>query len=144
VLLADGVRLPDPPEATAGEDAAALCPDGLPPPPDGSPQGSLRPDRIVASLGPLRQGAEACAGATTGPGAAGARVALAMRIGPDGRLADVCVSEDSAGDPQLRVCLVRTARAVAFEAPDPPGFVDVQLPLVLAPRDSERQRPLCE
>ena len=67
-----------------------------------------------------------------------------MRIGPDGRVSEVCVVESEHPDPTLHACLVRSARAVAFDAPSPAGFVDVQLPLVLAPLPVQRQRALCE
>ncbi len=144
VPLAEGVRLPaDAAAASSGADNAR-CPDGLPELPEEAPIGDLRPDRIVASLGPLRQGAEICVGATAGPGAAGGRVVLAMRIGPDGVVNEACVVESAAPDPALHECLARAARAVAFDAPAPPGFVDVQLPLVLAPLPAQRQRPLCD
>ncbi|MCB9594365.1 MAG: hypothetical protein H6719_16660 [Sandaracinaceae bacterium] len=144
VPLAEGVRLP----AAAGTETPggdpSRCPDGLPALAEDAPLGTLRPDRIVQSLGPLRQGAEICVGATAGPGAAGGRVALAMRIGGDGRVAEACVAESSVVDAALHECLVRAARAMAFDAPSPPGFVDVQLPLSLAPLPVQRQRALCE
>lgn len=144
VPLAEGVRLPAPAAGGGGLEDPAFCPGGLPELPADAPLGDLRPDRIVSSLGPLRQGAEICVGASTGPGAAGGRVALAMRIGPDGTVSEACVVESASPDPTLHACLVRAARAVAFEAPSPPGFVDVQLPLVLAPLPVQRQRALCE
>ncbi len=144
VTLAAGTRLPGAPAAADAADTEGLCPNGLPPLGEGMSEGSLRPDRIVSSLGPLRQGAEICVGATDGPGAAGGRVGLAMRIGPDGQLIEACVTEEAAPDPTLRACLLRAARATMFPEPDPPGAVDVALPLVLAPLDSQRQRPLCD
>ncbi len=144
VPLADGVRLPTLTDVDAGDDADASCPSGLPPLADDAPLGTLRPDRIVASLGPLRQGAAICVGATSGPGASGGRVQLALRLGPDGRVSEACVVEDATDDPALRTCLVRIARGIAFMAPDPPGFLDVQIPLVLSPLESQRQRPLCD
>ncbi|MBX3273336.1 MAG: hypothetical protein KF729_23940 [Sandaracinaceae bacterium] len=143
VPLAEGVRLPEAPVASDEPDPS-WCEDGLPPIDEDAPQGSLRPDRIVRSLGPLRDAAASCVGGASGPGAAGGRVALAMRIAPDGRVAEACVRERAAPDPALHACLVRAARAIAFEAPSPPGFVDVELPLVLAPLTAQRQRALCE
>lgn len=144
VPLAEGVRLPADEGSSAGTEDNSRCPDGLPELAADAPIGDLRPDRIVASLGPLRQGAEICVGATAGPGAAGGRVVLAMRIGPDGVVNEACVIESAAPDPVLHECLARAARAVAFDAPSPPGFVDVQLPLVLASLPVQRQRALCE
>jgi len=144
VAMAPGVRLPSPGDRGPGADEGALCPDGLPSLSEDSPLGGLSPDRIVASLGPLRQGAAICVGATSGPGASGGRVQLAMRLGPDGGVSEACVVEDGTDDPVLRACLVRIARGVGFDAPDPPGYVDVQIPLVLSPLASQRQRPLCD
>ena len=144
VALAPGVRLPARPEAIALEDDSTRCPDGVPALAEDAPLGVLRPDRIVASLGPLRQGSALCVGATSGGGAVGGRVVMALRIGPDGVVSEACVVHDGMDDPLLRACLIRAARGTAFEAPDPPGFVDVQLPLVLAPLATQRQRPLCE
>ncbi len=142
VALAPGTRLPAPPDAAPEVDAAAgLCPDGLPE--TDAPLGELRPETIVQSLGPLRQAAEICVSGTTGPGAAGGRVVLALRIGADGTIDEACAVEDAPGDPALRACLLRATRSVGFPAPSPAGVVDVQLPLVLAPLPAQRQAPLC-
>jgi hypothetical protein len=144
VALAPGTRLPAPPDAPASADAAAgLCPDGLPELAPDVPLGDLRADAIVQSLGPLRQAAEICVSSTTGPGAAGGRVVLALRIGADGTIDDACAVEDATNDPVLRACLLRATRSVAFPAPSPAGVVDVQLPLLLAPLPAQRQAPLC-
>ena len=140
--LAPGTRLPAPPSA-AEAPPEVRCPGGLPPLEADAPIGQLRPDVLVQSLGPLRQGAAICVSTAQGPGAAGGRVVLAMRIGPDGSVTDACAVEDETGDPRLLDCLRRSARAVAFPAPSPPGHLDVQLPLVLAPEASQRQRPVC-
>jgi hypothetical protein len=142
VALEPGTRLPEPPAPETAR-GAALCPDGLPPLPDDAAVGALAPEAIVARLGPLRQGAAICVGTTGGPGAAGGRVTLALRIGPDGTVEEACAVRDEADDPALRACLAEAARSTAFAAPDPSGYVDVQLPLVLAPVESQRQRPLC-
>lgn len=143
VPLSAGTRLPAPPEVQEG-DAAAICPDGLPALPEDAPLGSMRPERILQSLGPLRQGAEICVGATDGPGAAGGRVVMALRIAADGRVAETCIMEDATDDPTLRACLLRAARTIAFPPPESPGTVDVALPLALSPLPSQRQRPVCE
>lgn len=143
VALAEGTRLPEPP-ATAPPTEDASCPGGLPPLAEDAPIGRLRPEAIVGSLGPLRQAAATCVGAAEGEGAGGGRVALAIRIGPGGLVQEACAVEDATNDPSLRACLARAARTTAFPAPDPPGAVDVQLPLVLAPLPSQRQRPLCD
>jgi len=144
VALAPDTRLPAPPPVVAIEGQDALCVDGLPDLQDSDPIGTLAPEQIVSSLGPLRQAVEACAGASDGPGAAGGRVAMALRIAADGRVASACIVEDATGDPALRACIVRATRSIAFPAPEPAGFVDVQLPLALSLLESQRQRPLCD
>jgi hypothetical protein len=145
VALAPGTRLPQPPGQTEHADAGAgLCADGgLSELAEDAPTGDLRPETLVQRLAPLRRSAEACVSGTQGPGAAGGRVVLALRIGPDGAVTEACAAEDSTGDPVLRTCLLRAARTLAFDVPSPPGFVDVELPLVLAPVASQRQVPLC-
>ncbi|HJL14726.1 MAG TPA: hypothetical protein RMH99_03665, partial [Sandaracinaceae bacterium LLY-WYZ-13_1] len=99
VALEPGTRLPEPPEASGANGADALCPDGLPALAEDAPVGSLAPRVILSSLGPLRQGAEICVGTT---GGAGGRVELALRIGPDGRVAEACVVRDETDGPALR------------------------------------------
>ena len=78
-----------------------------------------------------------------GPGAAGSRIEITMRIGADGRLADACISRDSASDPALRDCLLEVARGTVFPAPSPAGYVDAALPLTLAPDASLTQALVC-
>lgn len=145
VALDPGTRLPASFERGLREpNVDVRCPDGLPVLAEDAPLGVLPPEVLVASLGPLRQGAETCAGTTGGPGAAGGRVTLALRIGPGGEVQSACIFEDETGDPMLASCLTTAARATAFPAPDPAGIVDVHLPLRIAPVDSQRQRPLCQ
>lgn len=144
VALAPETRLPEIAGASAPVDPRAhLCPGGLPALADDAPLGDLRPDAIVQRLDPLRQAASACVSASEGPGAAGGRVVLGIRIGPGGVVTDACAVEDATADPALRGCLVRAARSVAFPAPSPDGSVDVQLPLLLAPLALQHQAPLC-
>jgi hypothetical protein len=143
IALEPGTRLPAPPNAPSQEAGEALCPEGLPALPEAAPIGDLRADRVVQSLAPLRQGAAICVGTAQGQGAGGGRVVLAIRIAPDGHVERACASADETGDASLRECLAQAARAVIFPAPDPPGYVDVALPLSLAPLDSQRQRAIC-
>ncbi len=145
VALAPNTRLPDAPATDSSVAAdAGLCPEGLPELPANAVAGDLHTDAIVSSLGPLRQAASTCVTGTQGPGAAGGRVVLALRIGADGRVETACATEDETSDPVLRECLLRAARATAFPTPNPPGSLDVQLPLALAPLESQRQTPICE
>jgi hypothetical protein len=140
VVLEAGTRLPDAPVIQAGE-RAELCPDGLPELAEDAPLGDLPADRIRGALDPLRSAAELCVGTSAGPGAAGGRVSLAVRIGPDGRVTDACAMEDSTGDAELRACLSRAARELAFDAPG--GYLDFALPLALEPGRAQRQIPVC-
>ncbi|MFK7989129.1 MAG: hypothetical protein AB8I08_24130 [Sandaracinaceae bacterium] len=142
VALAEGTRLPEPaaPPATEG---APLCPEGVPPLAEEAPYGSLSADQLRSQLGPLRERAAICVSTATGPGAAGGRFDVAVRIDAEGAVGDACVQSDSAGDPALRGCLVRALRDLRFDAPSPPGVVDVALPLVLSPAAAQRQAPLC-
>lgn len=140
VVLEEGTRLPDAPAIQAGE-PAELCPDGLPELAESDPLGDLPAARIRGALDPLRSAAELCVGTSTGPGAAGGRVAMAVRIGPEGRVAGACVMEDSTGDAALRACLVRAARELSFDAPG--GYLDFALPLALEPGRAQRQVPVC-
>lgn len=140
VVLEEGTRLPEPAAIDPGE-GAELCPQGLPELAESDPLGDLPADRIRDALGPLRTGAELCVGTSTGPGASGGRVSMAVRIGPEGRVSDACVIEDTSGDPQLRACLARAARELSFDPPG--GYLDFTLPLALEPGRAQRQAPLC-
>ncbi len=141
VTLAPDVRLPSP--SPVADDGVGLCPNGLPDVPD-TELGQLSAQAIVSALGPLRDGATACLESAQGRAAAGGRVVLAMRIGPDGAMANACLVEDPIRDPRLRSCLLEAARATAFTPPSPAGVVDAVLPLELRPDASATQRPTCE
>jgi hypothetical protein len=67
-----------------------------------------------------------------------------VRIGGDGAVTDGCFPSDDIGDPAFRACVLEAARATRFPVPDPPGHVDVVVPLAFAPSDSMRQAALCE
>jgi hypothetical protein len=140
VALADGTALPQA-QAPAEGETAAVCAEGLPELAESDPIGDLAPDRILAGIEPLRRAAELCVGTSTGAGAAGGRVAITVRIGPDGRVPAACVSEDSTGDAALRACLVRAARELSFDPPG--GYVDFALPLALESGRAQRQSAVC-
>ncbi|MBW2464919.1 MAG: hypothetical protein JRH11_24935, partial [Deltaproteobacteria bacterium] len=140
VTLPRDVTLPD--ATPRPDDGRGLCPDG--PPAASGDSGELTGAAIVGALGPLRQGAALCMATARGPGAAGTRVDLAMRIGADGRLTEACITRDSASDPALRDCLLEAARATVFPAPSPAGYVDAVLPLALVPDASLTQALVCD
>lgn len=143
------VPLPVDTRLPAGEPAvdpelarAGMCEGGLPAAPDARP-GALPRSAIVDALGAFRSRAAECMRLVTGPAAAGGALDVAFRIAGDGSVAHACARRDEAGDPGLRLCVLDAARALSFPAPDPPGVVDVALPVLLAPDQGLLQRPLC-
>ena len=140
VLLSDDTRLPDA-VMLAPSDAEPLCA-GLPDLAPDATLGDLPSDRVVQALTPLRAAGEICVGTNTGTGARGGHVVIDVRVASGGAVSDACVREDETGDATLRACLVRATRALTFD--DPGGAFDFELPLVLAPGISHRQRALCD
>ncbi len=141
VALEPGTRLPEAPTMVDAEQGVALCLDGLPELDETAPIGDVPPSQIRRALGPLERAAELCVGTSLGRGAAGGLVSIAVRISPSGRVSDACIMEDATGDPSLRACVVRAARALVFE---PPGFfVDFALPMRLLAGRSQHQAPIC-
>lgn len=143
VPLAPETRLPGPNERRSSDETALLCPDGLPVPTEGAEEGVLQAMQIVGAIGPLREGARSCFAHATGTAAVGGRLALAIRIGPEGAVTEACFTGDEIGDPALRACVLEAARATHFPTPDPRGFVDAVVPLAFEPDTSLRQSPLC-
>jgi hypothetical protein len=141
LLLSDDTRLPAVAATSTVEDVA-LCEGGLEPLPDDAPVGDLGTERLLAGLAPLRSAGEICVGTSTGTGARGGRVVVDVRIGAGGNVSAACIREDETGDATLRACLVHALRSLVFD--DPGGVIDFELPLVLAPGLSHRQRALCE
>lgn len=120
------------------------CPAGLPEPAEASVEGELASQAILPALEPLRKQAQACLEQARGAARAGGRFVLALRIAQEGRVQDSCVQEDATEDALLELCILASARALRFPRPDPAGFVDLRLPLSLAPASAPAQRPLCE
>lgn len=140
-LLPEGTLLPPLAEANA---PARMCPDGLPDLPGGSVEGDLATEAVVAALAPLRESASACLANATGPARAGGRITLALRVAPDGSITETCLVQDGIADASLAECVLSSARTLRMPAPNPPGFVDVHVPLELAPVTEPVQQPLCE
>lgn len=142
VALPKGTKLPvltPPTAARAGE----LCPDGLPPPAASDREGELSGAAAQSSVGPLREHALACALNTGGRALLGGRLVLALRIADNGRAREACFVSDEIGEPLLRRCLVSAARDLAFPAPSPAGFADLQVPLQIELEGPAAQRPRC-
>jgi hypothetical protein len=141
VALEPGTRLPEVPPTLDVESDVALCLDGLPELDESAPIGDLPPSRIRSALGPLERAAELCVGMSSGRGAAGGLVSIAVRIAPNGQVSDACIMEDATDDPSLRACIIRAARELIFETPG--FFVDFALPLRLLAGRSQQQTPIC-
>lgn len=141
IALPQSTRLSPPPTQPV---LKAHCPAGLPEPKAERPEGDLEAPAIVDALAPLTNGAQRCLEQATGPAAAGGRVTLAVRIGERGAVEAACLVDDTIEDPTMAGCLVETARTLAFPAPSPTGFVDVQLPLSLAPGGGAPAQRICQ
>ncbi len=140
-LLPQGTRLP----VLAGPTPPArACPDGLPEPAPGRAEGQLATETVGAALAPLRDSASACLVNAQGAARAGGRLAIALRIDERGGVEDACLLEDGIADSGLATCVLGSARALRLPAPQPPGFVDVHLPLALTPSNEPAPAPLCE
>lgn len=142
VALAADTRLPD--STPQAPDARSHCPNGLPEPDANAPEGDLPSASIVRSLSFIHEPLQRCLANTTGPGAMGGKVVLALRILDTGNVSDTCLFEDAIGDNVLAACLTETARTATFSRPHPVGFVDVHIPLSLSPVSDPPARPVCE
>jgi len=141
VALPEGTVLP---AARAPEDATRLaCPTGLPEPAVDAVEGELAAASILGALDPLRAAAQRCLEQASGPAAAGGRLVLGMRINAAGAPETLCLIEDGIGDAVLSSCVVESARALRLPQPNPAGFVDVHVPLQLAPITRPPPRPVC-
>lgn len=140
-LMPLGTQLP--PLAAAAPPARA-CPDGLPEPAKGRAEGELPTEAVVAALAPLRESASGCLVNAQGAARAGGRIAIALRVDEQGAIEDACLLEDGIADAALAACVLASARVLRLPAPQPPGFVDVHLPLALTPSNEPAPAPLCE
>jgi hypothetical protein len=140
VALPKETRLPPP--AAANTDL--LCPSGLPAPAHGEHEGDLDAESARAAFGPLREAALSCALATGGRALLGGRMVLGLRIGADGKAAQLCFVSDAIAEPQLRRCLVSAARDLNLPTPQPAGFVDLNVPLEIALEGPTQQRTSCD
>jgi len=141
VVLEEGTRPPQEPERTTP--AALRCPDGLPEPSAQAVEGALPRETVRKALGPLTRGAMDCLSVARGKAAAGGNLTLAIRFGEAGAAETLCLVEDGPNDAMLSACIIETARSLRLPAPDPPGFVDVHVPLDLQPAGTTLQHPLC-
>jgi hypothetical protein len=142
VALDPATSLPS--TAPQAPDARMHCPDGLPEPPASAPEGDLPSASIVRSMTAIHERLQRCLANTTGPGTVGGKVTLALRIADTGNVSHSCLVEDAIHDNVLAACLTETARAATFSRPTPVGFVDVHIPLSLAPSSDPAPRVVCE
>ncbi|MDH5491422.1 MAG: hypothetical protein OEY14_05665, partial [Myxococcales bacterium] len=133
VALPEGTRLP----ASAPPRWQALCPSGLPEA-EGA-LGGLEAAPIRAALRAAEPNLLRCA-ALAGPSPS-LRMEVAFRVGAGGEVTQACVIRDDRDVPAARACVVEHLRELRF--PDPGGWVDVHLPLSLAPEGSLAQRARC-
>jgi hypothetical protein len=140
IVLPAGTKLPAPPPPAPSADS---CPDGLPDLDENEPLGDLDRSAIVAALGPLQDAASECMRNATGVGRAGGKLVLALRVGRDGSVPRACTYSDPIGDVALATCVLSGARQLRFPPPNPPGSLDVLLPLSLSPIGPQRQQGLC-
>jgi hypothetical protein len=144
VPLAPDVRLPAEPVVAPEVMDRGFCGGGLPEPAADAVEGDLPESALRDALGPLREAAARCLANASGRAASGGRLDLALRITAEGRVGEACVLRDPILDPALRLCVLAAAQSLRFPAPRPAGFVDLALPLRLAPDAALAQRPLCE
>jgi hypothetical protein len=140
IALPKQTRLPP----TAAASTELLCPDGLPAPARGEREGGLDTEAARAAFVPLREAALSCALATGGRALLGGRLVLGLRIGADGKAAQLCFVSDAIAEPQLRRCLLSAARDLSLPTPQPAGFVDLNVPLEIALEGPSRQRISCD
>jgi hypothetical protein len=140
VALGEEIQVPDPPPLPTDR-GAGVCLEGLPALPSDAERGQLETPLIVGAMRPFQVAARQCLTEATMASAPGGRVEVAMRIGPEGVVGEACLSQDEIGDTLLRDCLLRAARSLRFPRPDPAGFIDLSLPLLLQPAI---QSALCE
>jgi hypothetical protein len=142
VALPEGTRRP---RASAVEPTPGqLCPDGLPEPGADMPEGALDPGLLVQALAPLRANAARCLDRAHGSARAGGRITLALRIAADGHVLHACLLRDATRDADLTTCVLDSALGLRLPPPTPSGFVDVHLPLNLAPSSAPAQRGVCD
>lgn len=135
VPLVPDTRLPE----GAVPNDEGLCPGGLPELSEAEPLGELDREVLIDALGRLREEATRCFEQSS---AGGGTLTVALRIGADGAVREACAVEDDARDHPLRTCVLSSARAVHFPPPDPPGFLDVHLPLEFV-YDDEPTTAIC-
>jgi len=139
LALAPDTVLPAPRATTA---AARRCPDGLSD--SQGLEGDLAVSALTDGLSPLRPRAASCLEHADAGGAAGGRLLLGLRIRPDGSVEQACMIADETQDDALAACVLAAAHDLHFAAPSPPGFVDVELPLLLRANSAPAQPAVCE
>lgn len=116
----------------------------LPPLEGGGPIGALSAVTLRDALPALRDVVSHCTTiASSQAVAVGGRLRVGVRIDANARASDVCVTDDSIDDASFRICLVDGIGRMAWPTPSPAGFVDVYLPLVIAPDLQSSHRGIC-
>jgi hypothetical protein len=129
------------PTASTAHSAPLRCPDGLPE--TSAVTGDLSVDALTRGLAPLKDQGMTCLKQADGPGSAGGRLRLALRIDAHGKVSDACLVTSDVEDDALASCVLGQAVALRFDAPSPQGVVDAELPLALRPDSVPAQPPVC-
>ncbi len=137
VLLPAGTSLP---AHAADASSSELCPTGLPDPGDAD-FGDLTREALAPALATLHDGIARCLGSLR---SAAARVVVALRIDPLGRVQHACMLDAGGVDARTVGCLLLSARELQTPAPNPRGVVDLHLPLALVADGPHAQRALCD
>jgi hypothetical protein len=130
------------PTASTAHSAPLRCPDGLPE--TSADAGDLSVEALTRGLEPLKTQGMTCLKQADGPGSAGGRLRLALRIDAHGKVSDACLVASDVEDDALASCVLGQTASLRFDAPSPQGVVDAELPLSLRPDSVPAQRPVCE
>lgn len=138
--LAKDTRQPPKKEASS----ELLCPRGLPPLDPGTAYGTLEARQLQEARKTLQERAETCMEHASGTSAEGNTLNLTLRLDKSGRLIQACFVNDEIGDVGLRQCVNQALKEVRFPAPEPPGIVDINIPLRFVYLPAFAQQPICQ
>lgn len=121
-----------------------LCPNGLPALVAGTAYGTLARETMKTAIGGLKERAERCMKASSGTSVTGDVLRLQARLSPNGQVIQTCFVVDEVGDLGLRRCIEKALLDLDFPAPNPTGYVDIDLPLRFVYLPAASQAPLCK